>query len=77
MFLLEMKAYKVQKLGEGIVWNLDKVAMVEHVRRKLAEKWPGDFGIDEPTRPLTSLDGMTKDEYQIYRNSQDGEAEYC
>ena len=70
MFFLKMKAFKVQKLGEGIEWNSDKVAMVEHVRRKLAEKWPADFGKDEITRPLLSLDDMTKEEYQRYTETR-------
>ena len=36
-FLLAVRNYKHQKLGEGIEWNSDKVLLWEHIRKSLGE----------------------------------------
>ena len=43
-FLMELKNYKRQRLGEGFEWDSDKVAMLESVRKNLGERWTDDFG---------------------------------
>ena len=66
MFLVHVKAYKRQKLGEGIEWDSDKIVLLEHVRKNLGEKWPDDFGGRETSTPEMSVEDMTKDEYQKF-----------
>ena len=65
-FLLAVRNYKCQKLGEGIEWDSDKVLLWEHIRMSLGEKWESDFGKAEPSSPMKPLAKMTKDEYQNY-----------
>ena len=36
-FLLAVRNYKRQKLGEGIEWDSDKVLLWEHIRKSLGE----------------------------------------
>ena len=38
-FLTEVKAFKRQKLGEGIEWDSDKVVMREQIRVNIASEW--------------------------------------
>ena len=38
-FLVELKNYKRQKLGEGVDWDSDKVALLESVRKNPGDRW--------------------------------------
>lgn len=66
MFWLHIKAYKRQKLVEGIEWDSDKIILLEHVRKNLGEKWTDDFGGHETSTLEMSVEDMTKDEYQKF-----------
>lgn len=61
-----VKAFKRQKLGEGIEWDSDKVVMREHVRINMGSEWPEDFGKHEVTPPDKPIADMSKEEYQAY-----------
>ena len=63
-FLMELKNYKRQRLGEGFEWDSDKVAMLESVRKNLSERWIDDFvksAVSDTEKPIQE---MTKEEYQ-------------
>ena len=65
-FLDALKAFKRQKLGEGLEWDSDKVVLFENIRVTLAAEWPDDFGKPETTQPDKPMEDMTKDEYKKY-----------
>jgi len=65
-FLMELKNYKRQKLGEGFEWDSDKVAMLESVRKNLGERWTDDFGKSAASDTEKPIQEMTKEEYQKY-----------
>ena len=65
-FLVELKNYKRQKLGEGFEWDSDKVAMLESVRKNLGERWTDDFGKSDASVTEKPIQDMTKEEYQKY-----------
>ena len=52
------KAYKKQKLGEGVEWDSDKLVLFEHARSVLGEQWPEDFGKSEPFTPQKPVEEM-------------------
>jgi len=60
------KAYKRQKLGEGLEWDSDKVVLLEHARSVLGEQWCEDFGKSKPSTPQKPVEEMSKKEYQKY-----------
>ena len=69
------KAYKRQKLGEGVEWDSDKVVLFEHGRSALAEQWPEDFGKSEPSTPEKPVEEMSKEEYQKHVENLKAEKE--
>ena len=69
------KAYKRQKLGEGVEWDSDKVVLFEHARSALAEQWPEDFGKSEPSTPEKPVEEMSKEEYQKHVENLKAEKE--
>lgn len=55
-----------QKLSEGAKRDSENVALLESVRKNLAERWPEDFEKSEVSNLETPIQEMAKDEYQRY-----------
>ena len=69
------KAYKRQKLAEGLEWDSDKVVLFEHARRVLGEQWPEDFGKSEPSVPQKPVEEMSKEDYHKHVENSRAEKE--
>ena len=65
-FLLAVRNYKRQKLGEGVEWDSDKVVFLEQMQKSVGERWENDFGKAEPPEPDKPFADMTKEEYQKF-----------
>ena len=63
-FPVELKNYKRQKLGEGVEWDSDKVALLELVRKNLGYRWTYDFGKSDASDTEKPIQEMRKEEYQ-------------
>ncbi|KAK2566128.1 Condensin-2 complex subunit D3, partial [Acropora cervicornis] len=62
------KNYKRQKLGEGVEWDSDKVALLESVNKNLGDRWADDFGKSDASDTEKPIQEMRKEEYQ--RNTE-------
>ena len=65
-FLVELKNYKRQKLGEEVEWDLDKVALLESVRKNLGDRWTDHYGKSDASDTEKPIQEMRKEEYQRY-----------
>ena len=62
------KNYKRQKLGEGVEWDSDKVALLESVRKNLGGRWTDHFGKSDASDTEKPIQEVRKEEYQ--RNTE-------
>ena len=67
-FLVELKNYKRQKLGEEVEWDSDKVALLESVRKNLGDRWTDHFGKSDASDTEKPIQEVRKEEYQ--RNTE-------
>ena len=65
-FLVELKNYKRQKLGEGVEWDSDDIVLLDSMRKNLGDRWTDHFGKSDASATEKPIQEMRKEEYQRY-----------